>query len=176
MESRTLKRLLLAGGLALAIPATLMAQSMPDKGPGCDRPPAMGDGPGMMDGHRGDHLGDHRDGPMGALRGLNLTDTQRDQVFQFMHEQAPQMREKMKVVRQSRDALEEMARTGSYDEAKVKTLTETSAQAMAEMEQVRARNAYRIYQILTPEQRQQFQASMQHRDRRGDDFRPGRPG
>lgn len=61
--------LLVAGSLAFAVPGVALAQ-----------PGAHG---GAMQAHQ------MRGGGMGMLRGLDLTEAQRDQVFKIFHDQAP---------------------------------------------------------------------------------------
>lgn len=87
------------------------------------------------------------------VRELKLTEAQRDQIFKIMHEQAPTMREKAKEAHKARTDLRALTFSGNYDEAKVKALADTEAQAMAAMTQMRAASANQIYQLLTPEQR-----------------------
>lgn len=168
-----LTALLTAAGIALAAPLAAQANPAPDgPRPGCD-------GHGYMD--RGDRAGPHGEfGMFGGghgpryLRGLNLTDEQQDKIFNLMYAQAPAMRAKMKDLREARSNLEALTRAPSYDEAKVRALTDKAATAMAEMARMHARTEYQIYQLLTPEQRQQ----LSERKDRWDDMRPGgtRPG
>ena len=152
--------------LPLALVATLpfAAQAM-DGGPRCE-------------GHGAHHFGmrggmDHFEGGMPMppfVRELKLTEAQRDQIFKLMHEQAPALREKAKEARKAHADLRALSFSGNYDEARVKALAETEAQAMAAIAQMRAAGANRIYQLLTPEQRKkadelkaQFDADGPHR-------------
>ncbi|MFZ5512272.1 MAG: Spy/CpxP family protein refolding chaperone, partial [Pseudomonadota bacterium] len=86
-------------------------------------------------------------------RGLDLTEAQRDKIFQLTHAQTPAMRDKGKEIHKARAELRKLAFSAEYDEARVRALSETAAAAMAEMAQMRARLGHEIYQILTPEQR-----------------------
>ncbi len=106
-------------------------------------------------GYEGMHGGKHG---RGLMRQLDLTEEQRDQMFELRHALAPKMREEMKAVRAASQSLRDMAQKGEYDEATVKQLTEARAAAMSRMAQLRARNQNDIYQLLSPEQRTQFQA------------------
>lgn len=101
-----------------------------------------------MDGFGGDHLPP-------PLRGLNLTEAQRDQVFTLLHNQAPQLREKAKAVRTSREELHALSASGSFDEAKARSLAEGAARAEAELAVMRARTESQIFALLTSEQRKQ---------------------
>ena len=145
MKNLALRSFLVASTIALAIPFAAQARPMGGHGH------AQCDGGAMsMQAERGMFGGDKM--PR-MLRGLNLTEAQQDQIFKMMHEQQPTMREKAKEMRAARKEMRDMMMSDNYDEAKVKTLTERSAQAMAEMAQMRARGASEVYKLLTPEQR-----------------------
>jgi Spy/CpxP family protein refolding chaperone len=62
-----------------------------------------------------------------------------------------------------------------YDEARVRTLSETSAQAMATLAQMRAASLNQIYQTLTPEQRKKAD-ELKNRFDRQTPRRPPAPG
>jgi periplasmic protein CpxP/Spy len=135
---------LLASSIALAVP--LVAQAGPGMGGG------MGSCGVSM--HRGAGMdGSGRGGMMRMLKGLDLTDAQRDQIFELKHAQMPKMREQMKVVRDLRNQLREAATADSYDAARVKVLTEQQSVAMATMMQSRIAGERAVYELLTPEQR-----------------------
>ncbi len=142
------KKILIPLALITAIAAALpfAAQAM-DGGPHCDgRGPRFGMRGGM----------DHFEGGMHMppfIRELKLTEAQRDQIFKIMHEQAPAIRDKAKEARKAQADLRALTFSGNYDEARVKALAETEAQAMAAITQLRAAGANQIYQLLTPEQR-----------------------
>ncbi|HQU88690.1 MAG TPA: Spy/CpxP family protein refolding chaperone [Denitromonas sp.] len=136
---------LLASSIALAVP--LMAQA----GPG------MGDGMGSCGTsmHRGGGMdGPSRGGMMRMLKGLDLTDAQRDQIFELKHAEMPKMREQMKVMHDLRKQLREAATAENYDAARVKALTEQQSAAMATMMQSRIAGERAVYELLTPEQRE----------------------
>src|SRR5688572_6531299 len=121
------RNLLIAGGIAAGLAgAGALAQ---DRG-------AAGE-PGMRAAH-GMHQHDMRGGGERWLRGLNLTEAQRDQVFKIFHEQAPVLREHAKA-------------------ARARALADAQAKAMAEASFLRADAMSRVVQILTPEQREKLQ-------------------
>jgi len=162
--SRYVVALLAASGIALALPLAVQARPMMD-GPGCH-------GHTSMDrGGRGGEFGmfGGRHGPA-YLRGLNLTEEQQDKIFNLMHAQAPAVRAKVKELRDARSNLEALTRAPSYDEAKVRALTDKAAATMAELARLHARSEHQIYQLLTPEQRQEL---AERKDRRDDDRGPG---
>lgn len=153
-----------AAGVALAVPFLVSAQGAP-----------AGDGPGMRAGGfhhvHARHGGPGEQAMMGGafLRGLDLTEAQRDKVFAVMHANAPAMREQGKILRATRGELAKLALSNDYDEAKVKALTDRSAQAMSTIAQLRARGMNEIFRTLTPEQ----QAKVIERQARWEQRGPG---
>jgi Spy/CpxP family protein refolding chaperone len=95
----------------------------------------------------------HRGGPMMMLRGLDLTEAQRDQVFQIFHEQAPAFHEQMKQVRQARQNLMKLAAAPSFDESQVRQAADVQAKALSALAVMHAQTVHRVRDILTPEQR-----------------------
>ena len=158
----TLTTLLAAAGIALAMPLAAHADPM------MDGPHARCGGHGSM-GHGGfGAFGGH------GLRGLNLTEEQRDKIFNIRHAQEPAVRTKFKELREARSNLEALTHAPTYDEAKVRALTDKSAAVMAELGRMHARTEYQIYQILTPEQRKQLEERKDQRDEMGPGMmRPG---
>jgi protein CpxP len=98
-------------------------------------------------------------GPLhGALRGLDLSDQQRDKIFDIMHAQAPALRDKMKVLRTERDKLREASFTSGFDAKRVRELADAEAKTMAEVQVMHAETTSRIFALLTPEQQKQVVA------------------
>ena len=87
------------------------------------------------------------------LKRLDLSEAQRDQVFELRHAQAPQMRAKWKEARNAREALRELSWSGDYDAGKAAEFARQGADAMAEIAGMRAKLQADIYQLLSPEQR-----------------------
>lgn len=109
-------------------------------------------------GHRGHHRGD---GMM--LRGLNLSEAQKDQVFKLRHAQMPAVREQMKIVHANRIELRKLSLAPSFDAAKARQLAGAEAQARATLAVMRAETQQKIFALLTPEQRQQVLKRQQER-------------
>lgn len=191
MKSTRIATFALAGAAALAVPFLVTAQPSPGTfGEGMhmkaharhDGHFRHGAGPGMH--------GMHGERAMGGafLRGLDLTDEQRDRIFAIRHAAEPAMRDQMKVLRGARGEFSRLALSGEYDEAKVKELADRNAQAMSTMAQLRARTMNEIYRVLTPEQQTRVKerlAKWEERGARGEDRRmrgegrrgvPGTPG
>jgi len=156
----TLKRLLIAVAVAGALPLAALAQPAPG-----------GDGPGMGPGmhqHHGERGQDGMRGGMGEgmhgmhhghgasfLRGLDLSEAQKDKIFAIHHALAPQMRDKFKIVRKSHEDLRALTTSPQYDDAKAKGLADAGARAMADIALLKARSEHDIYALLTPEQKAQ---------------------
>lgn len=147
MNKRALTSFIIASSIALGLPLSADARPMTDKPDGCGSQMQMMGERGMFGGN---HLPPF-------LRGLNLSEAQRDKIFDLMHAQAPAMRDQAGKMRKAQMELRRLSMSGEYDEAKVKSLSEASAKLMAEMAQMRARTGNQIYQMLTPEQRKQME-------------------
>jgi protein CpxP len=150
-----LSRFLIVSGFALGLSSVADARPMGEC-MGKEPMKAMADR-GMPDASF--HLPPH-------LRGLDLSDAQRDRVFDLLHAQAPTMRDQAKAIHKSQSELHQLSLSNEYSETKAKALAESSAQSIARMAQLRASVDYRIYQILTPEQRQSL-SEQKNRVKRG---------
>jgi len=147
---------LLASSLALGVPATASADDT-------RRVSAPGDwrGGGMHHGARGDRT-------LRMLRGLDLSEAQRDQIFEIRHAQAPAMRAQMKAVHATRQELRELALAPEYDAAKAQASADALAKATSQMALMRIDMTRKLLAVLTPEQRQQLEERRaQWRARRG---------
>ena len=133
---------LLASSVALGLAPAAHAQDMP--------------GHGM-----------HRGGPMMMLRGLDLTQAQRDQVFQIFHDQEPAVHEQMKQVRQARQNLMQLARADRFDEGQARQAADAQAKAMSALAVLQAQSVNRVRAILTPEQRARLDQRAQRRHGQG---------
>jgi len=109
------------------------------------------------------HMGRHGDGPMMHLRGLNLSDAQRDQVFKIFHDQSPAMHERMKAMRAARKDLEKLALASAFDRERARAIADSEAKAIADMELLRAESMARVRQVLTSEQRAKLDQMREHR-------------
>ena len=112
----------------------------------------------------------HHGGPMMQLRGLDLSEAQRDQIFKIFHDQAPAAREQMKQIREARVALARAAGGDRYDEAGVRAAAESQGKAVTQLAIMRAQTMQRVSAVLTPEQRaklkERFDRRGQHREGR----------
>lgn len=129
-------------------------QPMPPHGPGMmERGPGPAFGPGGPGGPRG--VGPHHGGAP-FLRGLALSEEQRDKIFAIEYAQMPEAREQHKAIEHARRDLHQMVASGQYDEARARSLTESLGRAVAREAQLRAQAGAKIMQVLTPEQRKQI--------------------
>lgn len=178
----SLAALVIAGGAALvqaqapagADPA--FPRTMPLHGHGS---PHGAQGHGSPHGHphhalaehrRGDHDEGRHGGAMmskGLLRGLNLSEAQRDRVFSIMHAQAPVVREHAKQVREARQALQTLALAGELDESRLRAAADRASKAMADMAVLRTRTHHEVFKVLTPEQQSQLRARLAERQQHG---------
>ena len=162
-----LRPLLLAAGIALAVPLTAHGQPVPDDFEGVFWGPMLARGPGpagpMLPGPGGgapwpQHGFAGPEDPMPPmLRGLSLTEAQRDKVFAILHAQAPLLREKFKIARGAQEALLALTTSMQYDKARARSLAEAGARALGEVSVLRADAEHEIYLALTDAQREQLE-------------------
>src|SRR5919197_2112420 len=107
---------LFASSIALGLAPAAQAQGAPMHGP----------------------MGMHRGGPMMPLRGLDLTEAQRDQVFSIFHEQAPAAHEQMKQMHSARQELMKLAAADRFDEARARQAADVQAKALSSLALLRA--------------------------------------
>jgi protein CpxP len=97
------------------------------------------------------------------LKELNLTEAQQAQVKDIMEKQKPQREARWKELRESHQALREASRGENYDAAKVRELASKQAQLKAEMTVQRIETMHQVYALLTPEQKQKWDAKRERR-------------
>jgi periplasmic protein CpxP/Spy len=142
-----------AVALAAAMTVPVLAQDPPGRGAGRGQGMGMGMGPGRPG-------GPGMAGPMGMLRGVQLTDAQREQI-RAIHEEArgeaTEPGKGMQLQRELRQAL--LADTP--DQQKIASLTQAIAAAQAEGLARRIAVQGRVAQVLTPEQRAQVRERLE---------------
>jgi periplasmic protein CpxP/Spy len=112
-----------------------------------------GDGPAPF-GAMGPGMG--HGGPHGALRGVDLTDEQRDKVFDIQYAQQPAMRDRMKEMTRSREEIGKLVASKSFDVKRVRELAGAQAKIMTDLIVLHAETDNKIYNLLTPEQQKQY--------------------
>ncbi len=158
-------------------------QSMPHGSPHSGRHHADQPHHAPHAGHAGHHArgGQHgHDGLMlpgaGLLRGLNLSEAQRDRVFAILHAQAPQMRAQTRDAQKAREALQQVALAGELDETRLQELAQRAARASTDLALLRARTHNALFKELTPEQQAQLKARVESRQQHGGHHRAGMHG
>ena len=170
-----LKRILATGFITLAIPLALQAEPLAQAA-GTDNQ-ASGKhmngrhGP-ACDGHRGGAKDGARDGKFTHgippyLRGVDLTEAQRDKLFNLMYAQMPTMREQGKLRHKTMQELRALSSAESFDDTKAQQLATQLASIEKDMVLARARNDAKVFAILTPEQRLRAQDARKAREERG---------
>ncbi len=143
------KRFAAAAAVALALPLASSAVAEP-KGAmrgGCD-------GMGMKAGFG--HHGMGGDALPRHLNRLDLTEAQRDRIFDIMHAQAPNQRNAAKAMHKAQSDLRDLTAAPDFSEAKAKELADAAAAAMGQMALNRAKTERQVFDVLTPEQRKQL--------------------
>lgn len=147
------KRTLIAAGFVAALAGgSAVAIAQPPHG-----------GPGMHAG-RGARGG----GPLGdlGLRGLELSDAQRDQVKAIMDARRGEMTDAAQKLRDAHQALAAAAEGTTVDEAAIRARSAALANALAEQAIVRARVRADVHGVLTAEQLQQLRERAESRLKR----------
>lgn len=156
-----LSRQLVAGALLAALAAPVLAQ--PANTSNAPAVPQLQERshphPGMM--RHGDMDGPgfaHGFGPgFGpGFERLDLSEAQRDQLFNIRHQAEPALHESRKALRQAHSELRELSRTDKLDANALKRATDALGNAVAEEARLRVQRDNALYHVLTPEQREQL--------------------
>lgn len=170
MQSKTIRRIALVSAIAVATPLAVMAQqSTGQRAPGAHK--GHFHKAHFNKGHHRHHGHFHGAGVHSGhmLRGLDLSEEQRDKLFELRHAQAPKMRELGKTMRSAQRELRAMSMSDTFDEAKAKELADAASQAGAGMALLRAQLRNETFKVLTPEQREKLakRAEMRKRGPKG---------
>jgi protein CpxP len=87
---------------------------------------------------------------------LDLSEQQRDKIFEISYAQEPAVRDKLKALRKVRETLRESATAENYDAQHVRDLADQQAKIQADLAVMRTETFHRIYGLLTPEQKQKL--------------------
>lgn len=155
--SRTIK---LVGAAALALGLAGVGIAAQDD-------PGFGGGRGKMGMH-----GRHGFG-MG-LRDLNLTDAQRDQLQQMREQQRESMKPLVEQHRQLRDQIRQALEAGNADATRIGQLEIQAFQVRQQMKAQREKAEAAFVNVLTPEQKAQWEKMREQRKQRMEQFREGR--
>lgn len=106
------------------------------------------------------HKGEGKGGP---FDGLNLTEQQRQQMRDIMKESHQKRGPGMK---EERQALHNLVASDSFDEAKAKAQIDAIGKAQSERMLERAKAENKMYNLLTPEQKKQYNENYQKREQK----------
>lgn len=98
-------------------------------------------------------------GPMNApvfLHGVDLTEAQRDKLFELKHAQEPILREKAKVASKVQMELRHLVHMAGFDGARARSLADAHGMAMADIAMMHAQFESQVLAMLTPEQRKRI--------------------
>ena len=156
------KRILIAAGLVavLAAGGAIALAQAPQGGPGVQRSPGV---PGAR--MRGPKPG----GPIGdlGLRGIELTDAQREQVRSITESHKTELQQIATTLREAHRGFAEAVRADPVDENAVRTRSTALAAAMADEAILRAKVRAEVRGILTAEQQQQLNDRSKERRQQG---------
>lgn len=116
---------------------------------------------------RGGH-GDHHDPMKRMLRGLDLTQEQKDKIFEIRHASVPAARDNRNQMRTLRQALRAQTTAENYDAAQVTDLANKIGALQTAMIEQRTATMRAVFDVLTPEQRTQLKEKMARRGQRGE--------
>ncbi|MBU9824740.1 ATP-independent periplasmic protein-refolding chaperone Spy [Rahnella perminowiae] len=118
----------------------------------------------------------HHKGPqhMNPFAGLNLTEQQKTQMKEIMKDSGA--RPDRAAMKAQMDQMHNLVATDSFDEAKVKAQIDTITKAQSDRMLDRARAENKMYNLLTPEQKKQFNENYQQRATKMEHMRDHKPG
>jgi periplasmic protein CpxP/Spy len=100
------------------------------------------------------------------LRGIdNLSESQKDQIFNITYEQLPKFRNAEKQRHEASSALKEIAASSPYDDAKAQSLAAKLAELDKDLTLLRIRTDAKIFSLLTSEQKLQLEKFKEEFDR-----------
>jgi protein CpxP len=106
---------------------------------------------------------------------LDLTASQQDQMKAIWEKEKPTLHPLMEQMRQNHIAMNTLATSGPFDEAKTRALATQNAQTMVEMEVQHARIKSEMMQLLTADQKTKLQQIEAEHESRMKDHMPPPP-
>ena len=118
----------------------------------------------------------HPKGPhhMNPFAGLNLTEQQKTQMKEIMKDSGA--RPDRAAMKAQMDQMHSLVASDSFDESKVKSQIDTITKAQSDRMLDRARAENKMYNLLTPEQKKQFNENYQKRAEKMEQMRDHKPG
>ncbi|WP_322995267.1 Spy/CpxP family protein refolding chaperone [Castellaniella sp.] len=90
------------------------------------------------------------------LRGLDLSQAQKDQIFQIRHDQEKAVYDQKQALNAAATTLRELSRTQPFDQAKAKQAAEALGQAKGQLALLQAQTMAEVHAVLTPEQQKKL--------------------
>jgi Spy/CpxP family protein refolding chaperone len=153
------KRLIVAAGLIAALAGASGIAVADQPQPGVQGPGR----PGPRGGPRGGPLMDF------GLRGVQLTDTQRDQARSILESHKAEFADLAAKLRTAHAAFAQAVRSGPVDEAAIRERSTAVASAMADEAILRAKVRTEVEALLTPEQQEQLKQRRAEMEKRMSD-------
>ena len=108
------------------------------------------------EGHCGKHW-KHHHGHHHLWKKLHLTDAQKTQIHTIISEERAKMKPLFQQLKAGRDELKALRKSGTFDEAKVRSIAKGQADTIIELIVTKERIKSKVYAVLTPEQRTKAQ-------------------
>jgi len=99
----------------------------------------------------------HRHGHHHLWKRLHLTDAQKTQIHTIISEERAKMKPLFQQLKAGRDELKALRKSGTFDEAKVRSIAKGQADTIIELIVTKERIKSKVYAVLTPEQRTKAQ-------------------
>ncbi len=111
------------------------------------------------EGHCGKHWKHHghRHWHHHLWKKLHLTDAQKTQIHTIISEERAKMKPLFQQLKAGRDELKALRKSGTFDEAKVRSIAKGQADTIIELIVTKERIKSKVYAVLTPEQRTKAQ-------------------
>lgn len=107
---------------------------------------------------------------------LDLNQTQQTQIKAILDAEKPNMKAMRDQQRDFRKQMDEATKGGSFDEAKVRAIAQQQSQGFVEMAVAHARVKSKIWNVLTPAQRQKAEQLKARHEQRMEKFKGQGPG
>jgi len=91
--------------------------------------------------------------PPFPMEALDLSETQRDKVFQIVHSAEPSLHEKQKVIRKTQELLHQLTTADQFDATKARLIADEHAKALADLLYIHTETQAKVWGILTDMQR-----------------------
>jgi len=96
------------------------------------------------------------------MEALDLTETQRDKVFQIVHSAEPSLHEKQKVIRKTQELLHQLTTADQFDATKARLIADEHAKALADLLYIHTETQAKVWGILTDMQRNLLNENSNH--------------